>query len=149
MADSELQRTFEIGVYVAERHADVTAADPATGAELRQDRRRAIDGHGEADVAGARADGGIDADDFAARINQRPAAVAEVDRGVGLNVVVEAFVEQLASEEADHAHGHRVLVSERVADRAHPLAHAERSGCGLGAVSRGRGPLRRYSRLRG
>src|SRR6266516_6640030 len=102
MADRELERTFEIGVYVAERHADVTAADPTTGAELRQDRRRAIDGHGEADVAGARADGGIDDDDFAARVDQRPAAVAEVDRGVGLDVVVQARVEQLTADEADN-----------------------------------------------
>ena len=57
-----------------------------------------VDRHGEADVAGARTDRGVDADDFAARVDQRSAAVAEVDGGVGLDVVVEARVEQLPAE---------------------------------------------------
>ena len=111
---------------VAQRHADVAARHAAALPELRQDRRRAVDRHGEADVARARADRGVDADDLAARVDQRPAAVAEVDGRVGLDVVVEARVEELPADEADDADRDRVLVAERVADRAHPLAHPQR-----------------------
>ena len=85
-------------------------------------------GHGEADVARPRADGRVDADHFAARVDERAAAVAEVDGGVGLDVVVEALVEQLPPDVAHDAHGHRVLVGQRVADGAHPLADAQRVG---------------------
>ena len=89
---------------------------------------RLVDRDGEPDVAGPRADRRVDADHFAARVDERPAAVAEVDRGVGLDVVVEALVEQLPSDVADDADGHRVLVGQRVADGAHPLADAQRVG---------------------
>src|SRR5205823_1262708 len=64
-------------------------------------------------------------EDLALRVDGRAAAVAEIDRGIGLNVVVEASVEQLAAEKADHADRHRVLVAERIPDGADPLAHAQ------------------------
>ena len=52
-------------------------------------------GTAKADIAGPLADGGADADDVAAAVDERSAAVAEFDGGVGLDVVVEAAVEQL------------------------------------------------------
>ena len=58
--------------------------------QLRQDRDRLVDRHRETDVARPRADRRVDADHLAARVDERPAAVAEVDGGVGLDVVVEA-----------------------------------------------------------
>ena len=64
----------------------------------------------------------VDPDHLAARVDQRPAAVAEIDGRVGLDVVVQARVEQLAADEADHPDGHGVHVAERVADGADPLA---------------------------
>ena len=76
-------------------------------------------------LLGAGTDGGVDADDFAARVDQRAAAVAEVDRRVGLDVVVQAGVPQFAADEADDADGHRVHVAERIADRADPFADAQ------------------------
>ena len=90
--------------------------------QLRQHGDCLIDRHGEPDAARPRADGGVDADDFAAGVDERPAAVAEVDRRVGLDVVVEARVEQLSTDEADDADRHGVDVAERVADGADPLA---------------------------
>ena len=128
MIDGELQRSLEIRIDVAQRDAHIAARDPSARAQLRQNRRRAVDRHREADAARARADRGVDADHFAARVDERSAAVAEVDRGVGLNVIVQAHVEQLPSEEADHADGDGVFVAERIADRAHPLAHPQRRG---------------------
>src|SRR6185436_19228184 len=68
------------------------------------------------------ADRGIDADDLAARIDQRAATVAKADGRVGLDVVVETRIEQLPADEADHADGDGVFVRERVADRAHPFS---------------------------
>jgi hypothetical protein len=54
-----------------------------------------------------------------------PPLLPKVDGGVGLDVVVEARVEELAADEADHADGDRVDVAERVADGADPLAHPQ------------------------
>ncbi len=84
-----------------------------------------VDRYGKADIAGAGADRGIDADDLAGGVDERSTAVAEVDRGVGLDVVVEARVEQLPADEAHDPDGDRVHVTQRVADRAHPFADAE------------------------
>ena len=95
-----LQRALQVGVDVAQRHADVAARHAPARPQLRQDRRRAVDRHREADVAGARADRRVDADHLAARVDQRAAAVAEIDRGVGLDVVVEARVEQLPADDS-------------------------------------------------
>jgi hypothetical protein len=122
----QIERSLHVGIDVPQGDADIPARHAAARAQLREDRGRAADRDGEADAARARADGRIDADDVAVGVDQRAAAVAEIDRGVGLNVVVEAAVEELASEEADHADRHCVLVAERVADRADPLTHAER-----------------------
>ena len=54
-----------------------------------------VDGDGEADVLGAGDDGGVDADDLAAGVDQRPAGVAGVDGGVGLDEVVERMTPSL------------------------------------------------------
>ena len=52
-----------------------------------------VDGDGEADAlvaAGVAGDGRVDADDLAVEVDQRAAAVAGVDGGVGLQEVLEA-----------------------------------------------------------
>src|SRR5581483_5851735 len=76
VADRQVERALQIGVDLPQLHADVTARDPPARAELRQDARRAVDWHRKPDVAGARADRGVDADHLAARVDQRSAAVA-------------------------------------------------------------------------
>jgi len=69
--------------------ADVAARDVTLVAQLRKDGARLVDGNREPDVGGARADGRVDADHFAARVISGPPAVAEVDRRVGLDVAVQ------------------------------------------------------------
>ena len=104
VADRQLQRA------AADRHRRRAArrrCSRATRARARaaaagSPSRRLI-GTAKPMLLRARADRGVDADDLAARVDERPAAVAEVDRRVGLDVVVEARVEQLAADEADDA----------------------------------------------
>ena len=125
---AQRQRTLERRRDVGQQHPHVAARHAAPRLELRKNRHRLVDRHGETDVAGPRADRGVDADDLTASVDERSAAVPEVDGGVGLDVIVQARVEELAADEADHADGHRVHVPERVADGAHPLAHTELVG---------------------
>ena len=59
----------------------------------RADDHEHVDGDGEADplvAAGVAGDGRVDADDLAAEVDQRAAAVAGIDGGVGLQEVLEA-----------------------------------------------------------
>jgi len=82
-------------------------------------------------AAGAAGDGGGDADDFAADVQQGPAAVAEVDAGVGLDeVAVVALVEGAeqaghgTAQGADDAEGHgRLALGGHAEGVAHD--HAE------------------------
>ena len=76
-------------------HADPPADDLAF-AQLRQQVAYRVDGNREADPDVALAltvadDGGVDADDFAAHVEERAAGVAGIDRRVGLNEVLKAF----------------------------------------------------------
>ena len=114
------------GIDIGQHHAHVAARDASFGPQLWKDGARLVDGHRKSDVARPLADGRVDADDFASAVDERSAAVAEVDGGVGLNVVVEAAVEQLAAEIADHTNRDRVLVGQRIADGADPFADAQR-----------------------
>src|SRR2546428_8254650 len=116
MRDREVEGALEIGMDVLERDTNVAARHASARTKLRQHDGGAVDRHGEPDAARARADRGVDADHLAARVDERTAAVAEVDRGVGLNVVVEADVEQLAAEKAHDTDRDGVLVAERITD---------------------------------
>ena len=102
-------------MHVAQPDADVAAHDPTLGAELRQDRGGAVDRNSETNAAGLGTDGGIDADDLAAGVDQWAAAVAEVDSGVGLDVVVEAGVEEFPAQEADNPDRDAVFVLDALA----------------------------------
>ena len=58
-----------------------------------------------------------------ARVDQRAAGVAGIDRRVGLDEVLEAVdAEVVAAERADDAERHRVAEAERIADREHDVA---------------------------
>ena len=90
------------------------------------------DGDAKADVAtghAARHDKLIDTNDFAFDVQQRAAAVAGVDGGVRLDVVVKrGHMHVLAFLLADVADGHGVLQIERRADGDGPLANAQLAG---------------------
>ena len=75
-------------------------------------------------------DQGVDADHFAGQVDQRPAGVALVDGGIGLDQVFDlvalAGIDR-APGGADHAHGDRVLeIAQRRADGDDRLTRVER-----------------------
>ena len=127
------------------RHAQHAAVDGAAADELVHDVLRHVGGDGEADpdvAARGREDLRVDADQLAARVDERAAGVALVDGRVGLEEVLEAAVADArrASLGADDAHGDGLADAERVADGerdvadAHAVGVAERQG--LAAPSR-------------
>src|SRR5882762_6666362 len=108
--------------------------NPAVGHQVVGDALRAVDGNGEADAGGGaagRVNGGIDADDFAARIDERATGIAAVDGGVGLNGFVdEGGLAGLhgAANGADYAGGERALEAEGIADGENLLADLQTGG---------------------
>ena len=79
-------------------------------------------------------DRGVDADDAAVAVDQRAAGVAGVERGVGLDDVVDdprrlaRAGRQRAAERGHDAGGDRAGEAVRVADRHDELADAQRGG---------------------
>ena len=70
---------------------------------------------------GTRIDRGVDADQFAERVDQRASGIAGVDRGVGLDEILVGRHLELASGGADDAHRDCLAESDRVADRKHDI----------------------------
>ncbi len=93
-----------------------------------------VDGNREADAlvaAGGAGDGRVEADDFAAQIHERSAAVARVDGGIGLNEVLELelFVAEVEIVPAFGAHdsaGDALAEAEWAADGEYEIADLER-----------------------
>src|SRR5262249_15476836 len=70
----------------------------------------------------------IDADEAACAVEQRTAAVARIDGGVGLNDPLDRAVAHRSngpSQRADDAGGERFVEPKRVSDRENALAHAK------------------------
>ena len=74
---------------VLTRDADVAARDLPVANQSRHDELGGVARYGKAQALRRQDDGGVDADDFAARVDQRAAAVAGVEGGVGLDHVVD------------------------------------------------------------
>ena len=118
-------------------YADEGAAHPAVPHQLAEHEACGIGGDGKADALRAHDHRGVHADDFAMRGHQRAAGIARVERGVGLDHVVDQPAgtrAQRAAERRDDARGHRRLEAERIADGDHqlsapqPLGVAKRRG---------------------
>ena len=108
--------------------------DAPVAGEISQHRFGRVDGDGKAD-AGAllRAvggDHGVDADDLAARVEQRTAGVAGVDSRVGLDSVFDqrALRASDRADGADDAPRHGAAEAEGIADGVDLLAHRESAG---------------------
>ena len=117
--------------HVLDAHADPAATHLAEAPQLLDDRHGDFGRNREADAdraAGRRHDRGVDADDLAADVEQRPAGIAAVNRGIGLDVVVVRAGIDVAVESRDDARRHRAAEAERVADRQHPFADPKRVG---------------------
>ena len=102
--------------------ADPAASHPAVAQQLAQHERGSVRGDREADALRALDHRGVDAHDLASRRHQRAAGVAWIERGVGLDQVLQlapALAAQRAAERRNHAGGDGGLEAERVADRHH------------------------------
>ena len=77
-------------------------------------------------AARLREDERVDADDSPFGVDERAAAVARVDRRVGLHVDHRIFGLELPCHGAHDAHRDRVLEPERAAEREHELALPQR-----------------------
>jgi hypothetical protein len=87
----EPQRLGHVRGHVLDAHAEPAAAGLAEFLQLVDHAGHHVRGHREADADGAaigRQDRGVHADHLAVHVEQRPARVAAVDGGVGLDVVV-------------------------------------------------------------
>ena len=134
-------------------HADPAALDAAV--------RDQLPGHSPGEIAGdgaaqAKADF-VDADDFAPEIDEGPAGVAAVNRGVMRNpadqradvLAVQAQLRAGAVEPghdhlgiADDAEGHGLREGHRAAHGEHGIAHAHRRGIAEGDEIEGAGLFR-------
>ena len=73
-------------------------------------------------AARRRIDRRIDADDLAVHVEHRPAGIAPVDRGVGLQEIVVGAGLDVALAGREDARGDAAAETERIADRQHPIA---------------------------
>ncbi len=109
---------------------EVSTAHAAVLEQLRDNPFCGVDRGRETDSLRKRDDRSIDADNFAARVDQRPSGVAGIERGVGLNHIIDQppiARAQASSERADDAGGHGMLVAIRIADRNRDLTHSQRT----------------------
>src|SRR5690606_33310341 len=105
------------------------ALDALAGAQRIDDRLGLLGRNREADAdiaAGGRVDRRVDADDVAVEIEHRAARIAEIDRGIGLDIAVVRAGAGIAMDRRDDTGGHRPAEAERIADRDYPVADARR-----------------------
>ena len=108
--------------------AQMTAADAAIAQQRRHDVARRVDRHRERDALAAENHRGVDADDLRAARDERPARVAGIERGIGLDQVLHqphGARAQRAAERADDAGRDRVLKTKRIADRDDELTGSQ------------------------
>ncbi len=126
---AQAERFGDVARDFADLHADAPARDLAGLLDLVGHAHHFVDRHRERDAvvgAGQGRDLGVDADDFAAHVDQGAARVARVDRDVALDQrQVLAGVARLGRDDAGRD---RVFEVERRADRDHPFADADLAG---------------------
>jgi hypothetical protein len=71
------------------RHADVRAHDFAVADETRRHVLRGVDSDRKADSLRRQNYRGVDANHLASRVHQRSPGIAGIERGVGLNYIVD------------------------------------------------------------
>src|SRR5690606_3071489 len=112
-------------------HPEVTPDYAAVLDELLRHAANEIDGDREADALGrafaaAFGDGGVDADELAARVHEGAAGVARVDRRVRLDEILVRGKAEAPADRADDAERDGMAQAERVADREHDVPDLER-----------------------
>ena len=99
--------------------------------DLGQHELRGVAGDRKADALRAADDRGVDADYLGRRRHQRAAGIAGVERGVGLDHVLDGPAAHRANRAAQRRNHAGVTVNsnpKRIADRDHKLAAAQISG---------------------
>src|SRR5260370_31012496 len=94
---------------------------------MARDQLGAVDRDGEADSLRGQDDRGVDADNLAARVDQRSARVAGIECGVGLDDVVDQAARpgaERSSECADYPRGDRALKAVRISNCDCELTYA-------------------------
>src|SRR5262249_14333279 len=115
----------QLGEQLYRSDVDPAAGHASVGNQLGNDTPRGVDGDGKPDThraARGAVDHGVDTDDLAAAVDQRPARVAGVDGRVGLDELVEhdaVVVAERSAQGADDAYGHGPVQGEGVADGEH------------------------------
>ncbi len=108
--------------------ADTRATHVPVRDQLADDELHRVDGNRKTDALRGQNDRRVDADDVAARVEQRAARIPRIQRRVRLNDVVDQTTghrAERATEGADHACCHRTLKAERIPDRDDDLTDAE------------------------
>ena len=124
-AAGQAKRIGHVFRELADLDAEIATRDGLALAQRLDDRDGLLGGDGEADAdvaAGGREDLAVDADHIAIHVEHRAAAVALIDRGVGLDEALAAT--GIAVERRDDAGGHRAADAEGIADGNHPVTHA-------------------------
>ncbi|MNJ41517.1 hypothetical protein D3C77_364430 [compost metagenome] len=121
----------QVLVDLLDHHAQPAAADLAVFLELVGYIQRNVDRDGERqahEATGTREDLRVDTHHLAVHVEQRATGVTGVDRNVGLDERHIGVVGQGTALGADDTFGHRVVETERRADRQHPLTHFQLAG---------------------
>ena len=113
-------------------HAQAWPAHRAIADKVADDRLGHVDGNGETQtgaLSGGAENKAVDADDVAARVQQRPAGVARVDSGIGLNSFIQQHAAGAAhrTQRTDDAARHGAGQPEGIADGINLLAHFQRA----------------------
>src|SRR5208282_5162602 len=118
------------------RQLDIVAGDSDIGAaylavldQMTGDELGAVDGDREADSLRRQDNRRVDADYLAARVDQRPSGVAGIQRGVGLDNVIDQSARsrsERSSKRTHHARSNAALETIRISNRDRELTHANR-----------------------
>src|ERR1035437_7732200 len=117
--------------HVLAAYADVTARDLAVLDEPAGDVFGRVDSDGETDALRGQDNGGVDANYFAARIDQRPAGIAGVQGGVRLDDIIDqpaGVGPEGTAQGADDSRGDGALEAVGIADSNGNLADAYAPG---------------------
>src|SRR5690349_6154382 len=129
----QTQARSHFGIEILDRNAEIATMHRAVLEQLRGNIAGHVRSDGQTDAlpaAGAALDRRIDADHFAAEIDQRTAAVAGIDGRVRLQKVFIHIQVQIAALGADDARGYGAGQAERSADGQYAIANLH-----LGAVA--------------
>jgi len=113
--------------HILATHADVAAPDFALFDEPAGDMLCGIDAERKANALRGQNDSGIDADNFAARIDQRSAGIAGIQRRIGLDDVIDEPARigaERAAQRANDAGSDGALKTVRIANRDRKLPNS-------------------------